>query len=218
MTPDYDRAAIKATETLIRYQINATPVDPARILKNIPGVMVFTFAEVASMLGEDRRDIVNSFGENQDAVTSIKTVGGRPHYAVAFNQRLPFYMVQRALSRELGHILLGHNGTRPPEIRMAEAYCFAHHLLCPRPLIRALQEEGVPITVEIIGALTGCYERCLSRIRKEPGARVPKELNRELRVQFAEYVKNFLDFQKYLSSDDPSALVDFGTYMENYTE
>ena len=136
MTPDYDIAAIKATETLIKFQVNSTPVDPIKILKNTPGVLVLSFAEAAGQLGEERESIIASFGDSQDAVTSIKEINGKHRYIVAFNQRLPYYMVQRGLARELGHIVLHHDGTKPTDVRMAEAYCFAHHLLCPRPLLK----------------------------------------------------------------------------------
>ena len=217
MTPDYDLSAIKATETLIKFNVNSTPVDPIKILKNTPGVLVLSFAEAAGQLGEERESIIASFGDSQDAVTSIKEINGKYRYIVAFNQRLPYYMVQRGLARELGHIVLHHDGTKPTDVRMAEAYCFAHHLLCPRPLVHAIMQE-IPLTVEVLGSITGCYERCLARMRKEPGAHVQKELNREILVQFAEYIKNFLGFQKILSADDTSALVDFGTYMDGYEE
>lgn len=217
MTPNYDAAATKATETLIFNNVSSTPVDPVKILKTTPGVLVLTFAEAAGQLGEERENIIASFGDSQDAITSVKLIDEKPRYIVAFNQRLPYFMVQRGLARELGHILLGHDGTRPADVRMAEAYCFAHHLLCPRPLIHAIQQE-VPMTVEVLGCITGCYERCLARMRKEPGARVPKELNRELLKQFDAYIKNYLCFQKILSADDTSALADFGTYMDGYEE
>ena len=217
MTPNYDAAATLATETLIRYNVTSTPVDPIKILKTTPGVLVLSFAEAAGQLGEERESIIASFGDSMDAITSIKEIGGKERYIVAFNQRLPYFMVQRGLARELGHIMMHHDGTRPEDVRMAEAYCFAHHLICPRPLIHAIRQE-IPLTVEVLGSITGCYERCLARMRKEPGAHVAKELNRELLVQFAGYIRNFLDFQKILSADDSSALADFGTYMDGYEE
>ena len=45
MTPDYQKAAIKATETLIQYQIGTAPIDPLPILKKTPGVIVLSFEE-----------------------------------------------------------------------------------------------------------------------------------------------------------------------------
>ena len=95
-----------------------------------------------------------------------RKINGKTLYFIAYNQRFPFFLIQRGLARELGHIVLGHDGTRPEEIRMEEARVFAYHLLCPRPLIRAIQDTGIPITIETLGLITGCYERCLVGMQK----------------------------------------------------
>ena len=217
MTPDYTRAATAAMETLVKHGISTAPVIPLPIFKHSPGVLVLSFAEMSGMTDIDRNSLVAMFGSNQDAAT-IHLPEGKLRYVVAYNQRLPLYMIQRSLARELGHIVLGHDGSRPEDVRSAEAYCFAHHLLCPRPLIHAIQQAGIPLTVEVLGSVTGCYERCLAGIRREPGVRVDPQLNRDVRDQFAEYLDNFLAFQKYLSRDDSSVLADFGQYMAGYEE
>lgn len=218
-TPDIQNAAIKAAETLVKFRITSAPISPLPILKQIPGVLVVSFTEMAERMSTDRSAVISLFGDgNQDAVTSLKVINGQIHYVVAYNQRLPFYMLQRALARELGHIVLGHDGTRPEDVRLAEAVTFARHLLAPRALIRSLWDAGVTITVETLGNLTGCYERCLAGLRKTPGTRVPADLNRAVREQFADYVRNFIDCQAVLSGDDESAVADFGTYMDLYEE
>lgn len=217
MTPDYTRAATAAMETLVKHGISTAPVIPLPIFKHSPGVLVLSFAEMSGMASVDRNSLVALFGANQDAAT-FHLPDGKLRYVVAYNQRLPLYMIQRSLARELGHIVLGHDGSRPEDVRAAEAYCFAHHLLCPRPLIHAIQQAGIPLTVEVLGSVTGCYERCLAGIRREPGVRVDPQLNRAVRNQFAEYLDNFLAFQKYLSRDDSSVLADFGQYMAGYEE
>lgn len=218
MKPDFDRAATKAMETIINYHISSAPVMPLPVFKQIPGVLVVSFAEMSDLTHIERSNITSMFGANQDAAT-FHMPEGKPRYVVAYNQRLPFYMLQRALARELGHIVLGHDGaTRPDEVRSAEAYCFAHHLLCPRPLIYAIQKSGIRITYEVIGSVTGCYERCLAAIRREPAAYVPPDLNRTVRDQFSAYLNNLLSFQPFFSSDDESALADFGHYMDYYEE
>ena len=216
--PDFERAAIKAAETIINNDINTAPVAPLPILKKTAGVLVLSFAEVSESVGVERRKLISLFGERQDAVTSVQVDDQKIKYAVAYNQRLPFYMLQRGIARELGHIILGHDGTRPEEIRSAEATCFAYHLLCPRPLIKAVQDSGVKLTIEVLGNLTGCYERCLSGMRKTPGVSVPAELNREIKKNFADYIENFIEFQKIVSADDDSPVVDFGSFMEGYSE
>lgn len=219
MTPNLERAATAAIETLIKYRISTAPVIPLPILKSIPGVIVVSFTEMADRIGLDRASLVSTFNaENRDVITSVREENGKLRYVVAYNQRLPFYMLQRSLARELGHIVLGHDGSRPEAVRQEEALCFARHLLCPRPLIADIESAGIPITIELLGSITGCYERCLIGIRKTPGVRVPAELNRQVREQFADYVNNFIDCQSILTSEDESAPVDFGTFMDNYSE
>lgn len=218
MTPDYDQAALKATETLIQYDITAAPVSPIPIIKALPNALLLPFAEMALCVGEDRDQVIRTFGESQDAVSSVHLSGGKLRYVVAYNQRLPAYLVQRALARELGHIVLGHDGSRPDDVRYAEAMTFARHLICPRPLIRAILDAGIPLTVETLGNITGCYERCLVGLRKTPGVSVPPEMNRKVRAQFADYVADYVKFQLILARDDETPVADFGTYMDGYEE
>jgi hypothetical protein len=101
---------------------------------------------------------------------------------------------------------------------MNEAYCFAHHLLCPRPLIKLLQESPFRVTVEMLGNVTGCYEECLDRMNRLPGVSVPADLNRKVKAQFDGYVKNFMRYQTIIAGRDNSRTADFGTFMDGYTE
>lgn len=219
MTADFERVAILANETLVKYHVTTTPIIPLPILKAIPNVFVVSFTEMANSTGLDRKDLVMMFGvENQDAVTLVKEIKGKIKYFIAYNQRLPFYMLQRALARELGHIVLGHDGSKPEDVRMAEALYFARHLLCPRPLIKAIMDSGIPLTIEVVGNLTGCYGRFLSGLRYTPGAHVPAELNRKVREQFSDYIQNVLDYQMVMSQEDDSPLANFGSYMDGYEE
>ena len=76
----------------------------------------------------------------------------------------------------------------------------------------------MPVTVEVLGTVTGCYERCLADMRQEPGVRVDPALNRAVRDQFGEYLHNYLDFQRFVARKDVSALADFEEYMNGYEE
>lgn len=219
MIADYQTAAVKAAQILVESDIAKTPIDPLPLLKNIPNVLVVPFAEVAHKVGMERETLIDMLGnESRAAVTSIEKAGGETHYIVTYNQRMPFVLLQRALARELGHIVLGHDGSRPVDIRMAEAYAFALHLLCPRALIRMLQESEYPLTVETLGNVTGCFGGCLSRMQKVPGVDVPAELNRRIKEKFAGCMKDFLRYQPIIAKEDHSQLADFGTYMDNYQE
>ena len=219
MTPDYEKAATKATEILIQYGISTTPIDPLPILKNTPDVYVMTFAEMSERTNVERCDILRSVGQqNQDAITTVFNEDGKTRYIVTYNMLLPSKYVDRALARELGHIVLGHDGSRPEDARNAEARCFAHHLLCPRPLIHSIQATGVRFTVDMLGSVTGCYDYCLSCMRKQPPVHVSPELNCQVRDQFMPYLINLFDFLRYASIKDGSALADLGSYMDGYEE
>lgn len=218
-TPNLERAATAAAETLIRYNVTSAPVAPLRILKSIPGVIVLSFSEMASGIGMDRKEMLDKYDSLcKDAFTLVKEVNGKLRYFVGYNMMLPDYLSQRALARELGHIVLGHDGSRTEDVRMTEAMFFARHFLCPRPLIKAIQEAKIPITVETLGLITGCYERCLVGLQKAHGVHVPAELNRKIREQFAVYIQNFTDCRDLIINRDESMLVNFGTYMDGYEE
>ena len=94
MKPDYERAATKAAETLIKNQICTAPIDPMPILKKIKNVLVLSFSEISDLTGFNRKDVIGMFGSG-DAFTSYKD--GR--YIVTYNMRLPFHLQQRALAR-----------------------------------------------------------------------------------------------------------------------
>jgi len=219
MTPDYLRAATKAAETLIKFGIDSAPVSPLPILKKTPGVLVVSYQKMSDDMDQDRRCVIDTFGEkNQDAFTSVNLKDGKKLYIVTFNQKLSQVFVQRALARELGHIVLGHDGSRPEDVREEEAKCFANHLLAPRALIHMIQASGLRLTEEVLGSLTECYHHCLSCMRKIPPVTVSPDLNRLVRDQFMQYFKNFFEFQRYAAHADGSALADLGTYMDGYEE
>lgn len=219
MTPDFDRAATAAAEILIKYKVYKAPVDVKRIFKDSPIAFLSTFTEMSTRIGVDRSDLITTFeAESRDAATSVIVRNGQKRYIVAYNTRLSDFLVQRALARELGHIVLGHDGTRPEDVRNAEALTFARHFLCPRALVHSIREKGHLITVEMLGNMTGCYERCLMGMQKTPATHVDPELNRQLKAQFDEYVEAFLDYQSYLALEDNSMLANFGTFMDGYEE
>ena len=219
MSPDFDRAAVKALETIIKHRITTGPVDPFPVLKSTPGVIVISFAEMALQMDLDRANLLKSLNtETHDAMSFTTEIKGRMRYFVVFNQRLPFYLLQRGLARELGHIVLGHDGSRPEDVRTSEAQVFAYHFLCPRPLVKAVYDSGIRFSTEVLGNMTGCFERCLAGMRKTPGVHVPAELNRLIKDQFADYIENFIDYQAFVSQTDESRDADFGTFMDYYEE
>lgn len=219
MKPDFQRAATKAYETILNYEIASVPVDPLSVIRRIPNVFTVSFTEMSYGIGIKRETLLSTIGDQcQDAVTSVRKKGNKLFYVVAYNQRLPYYMLQRALARELGHIILQHDGSRPEEVRTEEAVCFSQHLLCPRPLIMGIRDAGLVLTVEMLGTITGCYGRCLSQMRKSEGVRVDPEINREVRDRFFNYITQLKEYRSIVTYDDESPIADFGTFMDGYED
>ena len=123
MEPDYTKAATKAGETFVLFW-NA---EPLHILQGMPNVRVFSF-DINPVPGE----------ETWDSCTLVREKEGSLQYIVMYNRKLPAFMIKRTLARELGHIILGHDGTGPEDVWMEEASCFAYHLLCPKPAINVI--------------------------------------------------------------------------------
>ena len=218
MTPDYESAAIKAMELLKEKKITETPVDPLQIMLGLPHVRVVRFTRMAADAGMDRSDLVPLFEGNQDAATFILDSIQDVRYVVVYNMRLPCEIVRRAIARELGHIVLGHDGsTRPTDVRMSEAMCFAHHLLSPRPVLHLIQQE-MPVTLSIMSQTMGCSEECVEDLQKIPGVHISPELNREILAQFAPRIREYMSFHRMSPMKDRSPVIEFGTYMDYYEE
>ena len=220
MKPDFDRAAIAAMQILIDHQITETPIVPLPILKNYPGVRVMSFTHMADKAGIERDDLVPLFGPRQDAATFRLTMGiENVEYVVVYNQRLPYEMIWRGVARELGHIVLGHDGfTRPDDVRLAESLCFAHHMLSPRPIIYMIQQSPIPLTLSALTNTVGCAEECIYDMQRIPGVHVPAEMNRQVRGLFSRGIKEYIRFHMASPILDRSPHVDLGTYMDGYEE
>ena len=120
MKPDFQRAATKAAEILVQFDIRETPITPFSILKKLPNVRLVPFAEIAHQISMDREQLIDTFGsESRAAITTMIQDNGQTFYIVAYSQYMPTVLTQRALARELGHIVLEHDGSRPVEVRMA---------------------------------------------------------------------------------------------------
>lgn len=219
MRADFDRAATKAMEVLIQNSISETPIDSLSILLSYPGVRVMSFTRFAMQAGMKRHDMMPIFGENQDAATfhlGMEMEG--VEYVVVYNMRLPHEIIMRGVARELGHIVLGHDGmTRPTQIRMDEAKCFAHHLLSPRPILQMLR-ESIPLTMNVLTATTGCSDECVEEMREIPGVNVPADLNKKVRDLFSRGISEYIHFYQASPKHDRSPVIDLGNFMDGYIE
>ena len=213
---DYNKAAILAAETLVRYGVSHSPVSPLPILERMSNVITISFAEMGDITGTQHSEMTPLFGKSRDAITSVHIRNGQPVYMVAYNSVLPFNLVQRALAREMAHIVLRHE-TNSEENEL-EAMCFEHHLLCPRPLIHTIQATGTRLTTEMLANLTGVFGQSLISIRRLPGTDVPPGLNRFVRDQFMPFFLNVFDYYRTVMPADGSALADLGSYMDGYKE
>ena len=121
MEPDYQRAEQKAKE------LKESGADcPLQILKALQNVAATSFADASTRYGINRDTLLSMFDiENQDAITMFRNGS----YLVIYNQELPCKIIRYAVARELGHIVMGHDGSRPEEIRMKEANYFAEQFL-----------------------------------------------------------------------------------------
>ena len=210
MMPNYTKAAVAAAETLIKYGVTHFPLDPLPLLERMATVM--SFSDLSESAGISRRDLTPLFGKSLDAVTSFRNGA----YVVTYNNILPFGMIQRALAREMGHIVLHHEGYS--DENNAEAMCFALHLLCPRPLIHAVESTCLRVTTDLMANITGMYDRSIVAMRRIPGTDVPANLNRFIRNQITPFVMVIFEFCQTSFLDDGSAVADFGTFMDGYKE
>ena len=121
MKPDFQTAEQKAKE------LREAGADcPLQILKSLHNVAAVSFADASARYGIERETLITMFDAgNQDAVTMFR----RGSYLVIYNQKLPCEVIKHAVARELGHIVMGHDGSRPEEVRMAEANYFAECFL-----------------------------------------------------------------------------------------
>ena len=121
MKPDYQRAEQKAKE------LRESGADcPLQILRSLQNVAATSFADASARYGIDRETLLSMFdSDNQDAITMFRNGS----YLVIYNQELPCRVIRNAVARELGHIIMEHDGSRPEDVRMEEANYFAKKFL-----------------------------------------------------------------------------------------
>lgn len=121
MKPDFQKAEQKAKE--LRESGADCPLAVLRCLNNVTSA---SFADASARYGVDREKLISMFDSgNQDAITMFRNGS----YLVIYNQELPCKVIRHAVARELGHIVMEHDGSRPEEVRMEEAEYFAERFL-----------------------------------------------------------------------------------------
>ena len=121
MEPDYQRSANAAARTLEKYGTESALPDPLAVLSQMRNVLLISFASTSLE------------GNGQDSITLVNRQDGRLQYIILYNSALAPARIRRALSRELGHVILEHDRHTPEEVASEEADCFSFHFLCPKP-------------------------------------------------------------------------------------
>lgn len=145
MRPDYRRAAEKATETFSQYKMDADNIEPLRILRKLDNVMLVEYSISEMVDGIDFPDSTVTLDSDKDAVTLVNRINGKLKYITIYNRKVSVERLTLALARELGHVILEHDGNTPEFVWLEEANCFAHHFLCPLSLIKPVKEKTVKI-------------------------------------------------------------------------
>ena len=142
--PDYHRAARLAYRTLLKLRIDKLPIDILGICKRCKNTMVMTFRDA-----EKKFDLPDGYfisnGPSESAFTNNRQIDDVSQNIILYNDDWMANSVPRlrfTLAHELGHILMKHEGNSM--MYEAEANCFAQHLLCPAPVVEALdlQDES----------------------------------------------------------------------------
>mgnify|MGYP007122071943 CR=1 FL=1 len=122
MVPNYKQSAAAAVDAVARFGPVSSPDALLKVFAGLPGVHTFSL-DISPLPGHD----------DWDALTCVRRKDGVLQYIVMYNTSLPSFLLLRSLARELGHIILQHDGSCPENIWMEEANCFAYHLLCCAP-------------------------------------------------------------------------------------
>ena len=152
--PNLARAARMAYRALLARSAGTLPVDPLDFLQACRNTRVLTLQAAAEALGVPAEDLAGLFAAGVAAVTLQQRDAERAAYIVVYRPEGNPARLRFTLAHELGHRILGHEGSDPAA--EAEADCFASHLLCPEPALQQLLARfGGRIAPEQIAA--ACY-------------------------------------------------------------
>ena len=142
--PDYLRAARLAYRTLLKLRIDKLPVDILGICSQCKNTKVMTFRNAEIEFGLPDGYFISN-GPSESAFNNHRQIGDIRQNIILYNDDRMANSLPRlrfSLAHELGHVLMKHEGNSM--IFEMEANCFAQHLLCPAPVVEALdlQDES----------------------------------------------------------------------------
>lgn len=167
-SPDLHRAADVAARVLLARQADTLPVDPLRLLRACRDTQVYTFEDAADALNAPRAALATLL-RDVDAVTYRMPSAEKLQYIVVYRTDGNPARLRFTLAHELGHRILGHEGASPAE--EAEADCFASHLLCPEPVVKAVAAHPADVVWRLAQA---CYvtDACARSALARPAVRL----------------------------------------------
>lgn len=128
---DYKKATNAAYKLLVERDLFSLATNVFAILGQLENCRVYTYSQVNFLYGTplDTLLAASEYG------FSIQESGQRIIY---YNEKMPLGCIRFTLAHELGHAVLGHQDEDDP-IAEREANCFARNLLCPIPIVNALE-------------------------------------------------------------------------------
>ena len=136
MNPDYKTATAKAAEALTRYCIDRDRPDPLSVLRQLSNVLLMPFRQ-SFLYIDSTYQYTFSIGD-RESMTLVNNVGGNLQYIVIYDENTDPVKLQLDLAKELGHVILQHDGSSPENVWLEEATCFAYHFISPAPSINAV--------------------------------------------------------------------------------
>ena len=135
MIPDLKKAAEQGEFAIYKFKVNLNDIDPLPILEALPNVLLISYDSSYEPISIPNPMFAS---DNLDSFTLVNKKDGKLQYIIVYNQSISRERLRLALARELGHVILQHDGTNPEFVWNEEASCFAHHFLCP---LCALEEK-----------------------------------------------------------------------------
>jgi len=129
--PDYRKATNAAYKLLAQKDIIPMSTNLFSVIEDyLPDCRLITYSQAAFLYGNSTELLL------QASEYGFSVVRGNRRL-ILYNESLPFGCVRFTIAHEIGHAILGH----VDEFSLAaerEANCFARNLLCPIPIVCAL--------------------------------------------------------------------------------
>ena len=129
---DYNKATNAAYKIIAERDTFAYSTNVFAIAEQLDNCRVYTYGQTNFLYGRPLEDLF-AVSEYGFSIKNKKT-GCRIIY---YNEKMPLACIRFTLAHEIGHAVLGHRDEDDPSAEK-EANCFARNLLCPVPVITAL--------------------------------------------------------------------------------